>query len=125
MSDRPSRGAGSDGKWRVAVVGAGSWGTALALQAHRSGHEVTLWVRREELARQIAEKGENAPYLPGHTLPAALRVTADAGAALASADCVSPPDTCVRPGKACRPTFQPVHISYPRQKVWSTTAAFA
>jgi glycerol-3-phosphate dehydrogenase (NAD(P)+) len=53
---------------RISVIGAGAWGTALAIHAVRLGHEVSLWARRPEL---IA--GEN-PRLPGVALPAGLRV---------------------------------------------------
>ena len=88
MKGGESQRANRAGGWRVAVIGAGSWGTALALHAHRSGHEVTLWARREQLAQQIERAGENVAYLPGQELPAALRATADAGAALEGADCV-------------------------------------
>lgn len=54
---------------RIAVVGAGTWGTALALILNRLGHEVKLWARRPELAEQIRQTRENKPYLPGVELP--------------------------------------------------------
>lgn len=89
MTDRTSPSERAGRNWRVSVIGAGSWGTALALHAHRSGHQVTLWTRREQLARQIERASENEDYLPGHRLPAGLRVTADGSAALAAgSDCV-------------------------------------
>ena len=58
---------------RLAVFGAGAWGTALACQAARR-HEVRLWVRDAEQARQIRALGRNARYLPEVELPAALAV---------------------------------------------------
>ena len=61
---------------RVAVLGAGSWGTALAAACAR-GHATMLWARRPELARRIADTHENADYLPGIALPADLRTAAD------------------------------------------------
>jgi len=63
---------------QVAVLGAGSWGTALAAACARS-HPTLLWARRPELARRIADTRENADYLPGIALPASLRTTADMG----------------------------------------------
>lgn len=66
---------------RVAVLGAGAWGTALAIQAARAGCEVALWARDPARAAQIAATRENARHLPGATLPAAVAVTADAAAA--------------------------------------------
>jgi glycerol-3-phosphate dehydrogenase (NAD(P)+) len=57
----------------VAVIGAGAWGTALALQAHRAGRQVTLWARDPARAAAIAATREN-PRLPGVTLPAEIAV---------------------------------------------------
>ncbi|MCW3474608.1 NAD(P)H-dependent glycerol-3-phosphate dehydrogenase [Limobrevibacterium gyesilva] len=59
----------------VAVVGAGAWGTALALQAARAGRMVTLWARDPARAAAIAATREN-PRLPGVRLPESIRVTA-------------------------------------------------
>lgn len=58
----------------VAVLGAGAWGTALAIQAARAGCAVALWARDPERARAIETSREN-PRLPGARLPAAIRVT--------------------------------------------------
>lgn len=71
---------------RLTVLGAGAWGTALALQAARAGQTVTLWARDPARAAAIATARENARYLPGVTLPAELAVTADAAAALRGAE---------------------------------------
>ncbi len=67
---------------RIAVIGAGAWGTALAIQAARAGREVTLWARDPGRAGAIAAARENARYLPGIGLPDAVAVTADAAVAL-------------------------------------------
>jgi glycerol-3-phosphate dehydrogenase (NAD(P)+) len=61
----------------VAVVGAGGFGTALAAHLARSGHEVRLWARRQELCQAIAAERENRIYLPGVTLPASVAISAD------------------------------------------------
>lgn len=61
----------------AAVIGAGSWGTALAIQLARAGHAVTLWGRDEASAKEMAETRENKRYLPGVHLPAPLSPTAD------------------------------------------------
>jgi glycerol-3-phosphate dehydrogenase (NAD(P)+) len=50
---------------RITILGAGSWGTALALHCARIGHDVRLWARDASLAREIRQRGENARYLPG------------------------------------------------------------
>ena len=67
---------------RIAVLGAGSWGTALAISLAHGGHAVALWARRPEAAAEMAATRENAPYLPGATIPASVTVTADLDAAL-------------------------------------------
>ncbi|HYF08219.1 MAG TPA: NAD(P)H-dependent glycerol-3-phosphate dehydrogenase [Acetobacteraceae bacterium] len=69
----------------IAVIGAGAWGTALAIQAARAGHRAVLWARDPVRAAEIAAARENARYLPGVALPAEVTMTNDAGAALAGA----------------------------------------
>jgi glycerol-3-phosphate dehydrogenase (NAD(P)+) len=71
---------------RIAVAGAGAWGSALAGVAIRAGRSVTLIARDEELAATIRTAGES-PFLPGIKLDPRIVVTADAAAA-ASADAV-------------------------------------
>jgi len=73
---------------RVAVLGAGAWGTAFALVLADAGNEVALWARRAELAEAMAVKRCNVDHLPGVELPEAVAPTADAAAALAGADLV-------------------------------------
>lgn len=71
---------------RIAVIGAGAWGTALAAAAARAGRDVTLWARERETAEAIAATGENPLYLPGRPIPPQIRATTDMGAALADAE---------------------------------------
>lgn len=67
---------------RVAVLGAGSWGTTLAVHFARAGHEARLWGNQpEELARLEADR-ENRKFLPGITLPAEVKVHAELESAL-------------------------------------------
>ncbi|WP_339094770.1 NAD(P)H-dependent glycerol-3-phosphate dehydrogenase [Deinococcus sp. VB142] len=69
------------------VLGAGGWGTALAVAASRSGQrKVRLWGRRPDFAARLAEVRENREYLPGVLLDPAIVVTADLQAALAEAE---------------------------------------
>ncbi|MFP3939262.1 MAG: NAD(P)H-dependent glycerol-3-phosphate dehydrogenase [Thermoanaerobaculia bacterium] len=69
----------------IGVLGAGSWGTALAVHlASPGGHRVRLWARREHLARRLARERENEDYLPGVELPPEVEATADLAAL---ADC--------------------------------------
>jgi len=73
---------------RVAIMGAGSWGTAFALLCHRGGEQVSLWARDADLAERIASTRRNETYLPGSALPDDILVTADAAQALADSDLV-------------------------------------
>ncbi|MCB9562453.1 MAG: NAD(P)-dependent glycerol-3-phosphate dehydrogenase [Kofleriaceae bacterium] len=61
----------------VAVIGAGSYGTCLAILAAQGGHRVTLWCRSAAAAAELATSRENAAYLPGYRLPDGIDVTAD------------------------------------------------
>ncbi|WP_131740016.1 NAD(P)H-dependent glycerol-3-phosphate dehydrogenase [Actinomadura roseirufa] len=70
-------------------MGSGSWGTTFAKMLHDAGGEVTIWGRRPEVVEGINERHENADYLPGVTLPAAVRATLDPAVALAGADFVA------------------------------------
>ena len=65
----------------VAVAGAGAWGTALALTAHRAGRRVSLWAREAEVRVAIFAAGENTPFLPGVALPGEIAILADIEAA--------------------------------------------
>ena len=69
---------------KLAVLGAGSWGTALAVHYAHAGHQVILWSRSTELAETLDRERRSERYLPGVELPASLRVTADVGDATAA-----------------------------------------
>ena len=71
---------------RVAVLGAGSWGTTFAKILTDGGADVVLWARRPELAREITEGRRNSDYLPGINLPVGLRATSRLDLALAGAE---------------------------------------
>ena len=66
---------------RIVVLGAGAWGTALALSLARNGRQVTLWAFTPELAKQIDDARENAQFLPSFLLPEHIVVTGDDKAA--------------------------------------------
>lgn len=69
-----------------AVIGAGAWGTAMAVHLARRGQHTTLVPRRPEHATQLVAARENRDYLPGIRFPDALRLTHDLRAALLEAD---------------------------------------
>lgn len=75
---------------RIAILGGGSWGTALAIVLSRThkAHEISLWVRDAALAESIRRNRENVPYLPGHKLPEPVQVAHDPAASLENAGVV-------------------------------------
>lgn len=90
---------------RIAILGAGAWGTALAISlARRRGHELTLWAHSPALAEHLRDTGENLPYLPGYTLPADVQITSDLPAAIFEADIL----LCVTPSQHLRSTVAQV-----------------
>ncbi|MGA8845885.1 MAG: NAD(P)H-dependent glycerol-3-phosphate dehydrogenase [Nocardioides sp.] len=78
----------SKGKGKVAVLGAGSWGTAFSIVLADGGNDVTMWARREEIAATINSERENTDYLPGIQLPESVSATYDVERALSGADVV-------------------------------------
>lgn len=61
----------------VVVLGAGSWGTALAIVLAENGHNTLIWSHREEQANEINTMHTNKKYLPNTVLPESLRATSD------------------------------------------------
>ena len=73
---------------RIAIIGAGGWGTALGLVAGRAGHAVRLWSRNAEVVASINEERVNKHYLDGHELKGDVAATCDASRALGGAEIV-------------------------------------
>ena len=73
---------------RIAILGSGAWGTAIALSLARNGHDITLWSHTARVPKLIEEHGENTAYLPGFRLPPNVQSTSDAAMALAQAEIV-------------------------------------
>ncbi len=99
---------------RIAILGAGAWGTALAVSLARRGeHELTLWAHSPAHAEELTDSGENLRYLPGFILPADIRITARLPEAIAGAEVI----LCVTPAQALRsvleaiaPVLQPAQV---------------
>ncbi|CAA9362652.1 MAG: Glycerol-3-phosphate dehydrogenase [NAD(P)+] [uncultured Nocardioidaceae bacterium] len=84
---------------KVAVFGAGSWGTAFSVVLADAGNDVTLWARREEVCDAVNERRENADYLPGVQLPEVVSATREPEQAAAGAKLVvlAVPSQTLRP----------------------------
>jgi glycerol-3-phosphate dehydrogenase (NAD(P)+) len=102
----------------LAVLNAGGWGTALAVLLGRAGHDVRLWCRREALAAEIANDGQNHTYLPGVTIPASVRPTVSLREVVQAADAVilvpisrAARETARAIGEYLSPTTPVVHAS--------------
>ena len=89
-------------KGHIAIMGAGAWGTALAIQAERAGQRAMLWARDPARAALIQQSRRNERLLPGVALPDGISVTADAGQALEGAALI----LLVVPAQALRPVLQ-------------------
>jgi glycerol-3-phosphate dehydrogenase (NAD(P)+) len=99
---------------RIAILGAGAWGTALAISiARRGGHQIVLWSHSVPLADQLRDVGENLPYLPGFTLPADIQVTSDLPAAIFEADIL----LCVTPSQHLRSVIKQIAPLLTRDQV--------
>ncbi len=88
---------------RIAVVGAGAWGTALAtVVARRGDHEVRLWALEKEVVESIKRSRTNDLFLPGCPLPECIQATHDFKEAISGAEIV----VSVMPSHHCRRTFE-------------------
>ena len=89
-------------KGHIAIMGAGAWGTALAIQADRAGQRTMLWARDQARAAQIEQSRANERLLPDVALPSGISVTADVAQALAGAALI----LLVVPAQALRPVLR-------------------
>lgn len=103
---------------RMAVLGAGSWGTALAVQLARRLAEVRLWARDSQRVEAMAGARENTRYLPGVALPPALTLEADLASAVSGMDDV----LVVVPSHGLRKCLQALapHLSADQRVIWAT-----
>src|SRR2546427_9647969 len=87
---------------RAAVIGGGSWGTALASVLGSNGHDVTIWSYEIDVAEALATKRENPRYMPGLQVPPTVTGTNDFARALAGAELV----VAVNPSHVTRPVMR-------------------
>lgn len=88
---------------RIAIMGSGAWGTALAISlARRGGHQVALWSFASDVAETMRTTRENTPFLPGFQLPPSIVITDNAAEALAGAEIV----VSVTPSQFARASFK-------------------
>ena len=85
----------------IAIIGAGSWGTALALVAARAGQQVRLWAHSAEVVETLRRTRENQIYLPGFVLPENVAPTGELAEALCDAELV----VTVVPSHVCRVVY--------------------
>lgn len=88
--------------YRIAVIGAGSWGTTLAILLAERDNEIRLWVYEKDLIKTIKEKRENSLYLPGYILPENINPSGDLREAVESCDII----VSVVPSHAVRDIFE-------------------
>ncbi len=94
----------------IAVIGAGAWGTGLAIVLGRNGaHRVRLWAHEQEVCKSIAQKRINEQFLPGREIPSAVTATNDLATALAGAQII----VSVMPSQHCRELFTRIQPMIP------------
>ena len=94
---------------RAAVIGTGAWGTTFAQVLADAGCEVTLWGRDDALCRRVDAEHRNDAYLPGVTLPEAVRASSDLAVALAGAELVA----VAVPVQSARAALEPMSAAVP------------
>jgi glycerol-3-phosphate dehydrogenase (NAD(P)+) len=87
---------------RIAIIGAGSWGTALSVTLCNRGHKVSLWAYESEVAESIRRRHENEIFMPGVLLPESILPTTDLEEALNGAAIV----LTVMPSHVCRMQYE-------------------
>jgi glycerol-3-phosphate dehydrogenase (NAD(P)+) len=88
---------------RIAVMGSGAWGTAIAISlARRGGHRIALWSFEKDVAATMRERRENTAFLPGFLLPEAISIFEDPAGALEKAEIV----VSVTPSQFVRSTYK-------------------
>jgi glycerol-3-phosphate dehydrogenase (NAD(P)+) len=103
---------------RIAVVGGGAWGTALASHCIRAAHSVHLWMRREESVQDALVHHQNRFHLPGILLPDELVVSSDLASVVGGAELV----LCVVPSEWTRALYRELHpVAPPKAPLVSAT----
>jgi glycerol-3-phosphate dehydrogenase (NAD(P)+) len=87
---------------RIATIGAGNWGTALATTLAQLGHDVSLWAYEPAVVESLKLRNENDLFMPGIEVPERIRPTGDLAEALTSAEIV----VTVMPSHVCRVLYQ-------------------
>ena len=96
---------------KIAVIGAGAWGTGLAIVLGRKGtHQVRLWAHETDVCETIAQTRINEKFLPGRQIPASVAATSDLSIALEGAEIV----VSVMPSQHCRALFRRMLAMIPR-----------
>jgi len=94
---------------KAAVIGGGGWGTTLAILLDAKGHEVRLWVYEAEDADRMIHTRENLTYLPGVSIPNAVRITTSLREAVEGAETI----VFVTPSRVLRETAAQIHDESP------------
>ncbi len=100
-------------QWRIAVIGDGGWGTALAILLHNKGHNVIVWGAFPDYVEVLKEKRQNIKYLPGVPIPPNLPLTADLSEACRERDViflVTPSHFLRATCRRMKPYVSPKHI---------------
>jgi glycerol-3-phosphate dehydrogenase (NAD(P)+) len=103
---------------RVTILGAGSWGTSLALILNHNRHQITCWSYEQEDVENIKNTGQNKRFLPGIDIPGSINFTADLGECLNGAEVI----VVAIPSQVIRPALEKIKRWIPAESVWVSVA---
>jgi glycerol-3-phosphate dehydrogenase (NAD(P)+) len=103
---------------KAAVLGGGAWGSALACELARSGHQVGLWAREDAVVREVNQRRTNAAYLPDVTLPPGISASARLAAAAEGAEAL----VLAVPSQFCRGVLRELAAAAPARAVLVSAA---
>jgi glycerol-3-phosphate dehydrogenase (NAD(P)+) len=103
---------------KVTVLGAGSWGTTLALVLNENNHDVTCWSFDEQDIKQILNTRENKKFLPGIPIPESIQVTSDLMHSIQDTEAI----VVVVPSHAVRSVISSIREAVADSTIWITAA---
>lgn len=103
---------------KISVLGAGGWGTTLAILLHFNGHNITLWEYDKQYAKYLMKKRENPDYLPGIEIPQEMEITHDLDDAVGDKNMI----VLAVPSQYLRSVIKKIHYSSVKNSIFVSVA---
>lgn len=103
---------------KISVLGAGGWGTTLAILLHFNGHNITLWEYDKQYAKYLMKKRENPDYLPGIEIPHEMEITHDLDEAVGDKNMI----VLAVPSQYLRSVIKKIHYSTVKNSIFVSVA---